>query len=579
MSLGSERKFSLRVLEDTTLSCLALAALMGMNYTLSDANPSVFLYLLIAPIVSGLFLFPAFGFAVVLVLVVVPLVDIPLVRVLAGSQAGWAAVAFLARVLVRPRCSGSLPERFLGRYGRMYRAILLLASGIPIFFIALFDMGRYAQALPYCLVVALHALAMPVPDPVRTISKTARVGSVALAGVSLLFSAALGEAGARLILPPEPTSGHLYMHSKDYLYLVAPNVRGKHHIHVGPKETMEIAINNSSLGIRDREYGPKDQDNEFRIVMLGDSHTMGHAVEIEDSIPRLLEAKLRAGPNGLKKDITVINVGIGGGGPWQHLGMWRERAISLEPDLVILQLFPSNDIENSLEEVGKRQRAYDVRWQAWARTWLRRGELPFRVEASAQRKSRLYREFNRATGDRQWFLAFMSRCRILPQYRVRTLPAPEDRPFFLEYNLAEWYPELNEGLERLKDYTRTLKEECNAEGVEIIAYCVPDLNEVDDELWNIWVTHTRDRATYERKKGITKVEAVLDELGIERFSVFDELGAHKPVDSIFYPLDGHMNGIGNGIVARKIRDVLREDYFPRHPELGLLPDTATPDAK
>ena len=250
--------------------------------------------------------------------------------------------------------------------------------------------------------------------------------------------------------------------------------------------------------------------------------------------------------------------------------MWRERAKSLEPDLVILQLFPGNDIENSLEEVGKCQRAYDAAFQRGLQTAHRKTEMPFRVESWFLKKSRAYREFRSATGNRYWIFTLISRSRLLPQYHLPHLPENEDRPFFLEHNLAEWYPELDEGLERLKEYTRTLKEECNTAGPEIIAYCIPDLNEVGDGIWSFWMNKLKGKAAYERKKGITKTEEGLDQLEIEHFSVFDELRAHPPVDSIFYLRDGHLNGIGNGIVAQKIYDVLLNDYFPRHPELGLL---------
>lgn len=568
----------MRLLKNTILCSIVLVVLAGINYRLTEANPSTFLYLAIAPIVSGLFVFPALGFGLLAALAIAPAIDTPVSSALAWSQAAVAAVLFVARALVPPVPSGSLREGFFAKYGRMYRAILLLCSGIPILVIALFDMGRYGQALPWCIVVLLHAIAMPVPAAQKTGSKVTALGNAILISVSLVFSAAFVEVGARVFLQPEPTFPRLNSYSKDYLFLPTANARGKHHISISPDAWIEIAIHNSSLGIRDREYGPKDPDNEFRIVLLGDSFTMGHAVEMEETISRLLEAKLRDRSSRLAKKITVINAGIGGGGPWQYLGMWRERAKSLEPDLVILQLFPGNDIENSLEEAGKCQRAYDVRLQQGLQTALRQDEWPFRVELWFLRGSRVYRAFKRVTGNRQWFATLISRCRLTPEYHVPPLPENEDRPFFLEYNLAEWYPELDEGLQRLKEYTRTLKEECNAAGPEIIAYCIPDLNEVGDDTWNDWMNKLKGKAAYERKKGLAKVEEVLDELEIEHFSVFDELRAHPPVDSIFYPRDGHMNGIGNGIVAQKIYDVLRNDYFPRHPELGLLPDPAAPVA-
>jgi hypothetical protein len=45
----------------------------------------------------------------------------------------------------------------------------------------------------------------------------------------------------------------------------------------------------SSIGFRDREYGEKEP-GEYRILMLGDSFTVGHAVTNDsDTIPKLLE--------------------------------------------------------------------------------------------------------------------------------------------------------------------------------------------------------------------------------------------------------------------------------------------------
>lgn len=369
--------------------------------------------------------------------------------------------------------------------------------------------------------------------------------------VSLLISLALLEIGIRLALPTEPVSLELYMPDPAYLFMLKPNARSYHQIPVADNESAVVPMSVSSQALRDREYGEKES-GEFRILMLGDSFTMGHAVQIEESISRFLEHELsREFPN---RKVTVINGGIGGGGPLQYLGMLRQIGVSLEPDLVILQLFPQNDIENSLEVVRKRQRAYDIHWQRSLEVYYRLNEPPYRAERWVSQRSRVYRTLKNLTGNTPWLANFLATLRFFPQTDERRLPPSDDRPFFLEVDLQEWYPELEEGMELFKQYIGVIREECAARDIPLLAYCIPDLHGLYDEPWQKQVRNSE--AAYERGKGVRLVNEFLKREGIPFVSVDSALRRGGRVEEMYYPLDGHLTARGNRVVALVLKDYL-----------------------
>jgi hypothetical protein len=140
------------------------------------------------------------------------------------------------------------------------------------------------------------------------------------------------------------------------IFTLAPGVKDSRDLPVSRTGRRPISFEVSPQGLRDRVYGPKDP-SEFRILMLGDSFTMGWSCSLENSIPRRLERHLDKA--GLTKRVSVINGGVAGYGPWQERGFLKERGFALEPDLVVLQLFPANDIDNTLIREGRYLQAYD----------------------------------------------------------------------------------------------------------------------------------------------------------------------------------------------------------------------------
>jgi hypothetical protein len=106
----------------------------------------------------------------------------------------------------------------------------------------------------------------------------------------------------------------------------------------------------NSLGFRDVEHAFAKPPGTRRIVVLGDSFCEAVQVDLGETFFRLLEAQLDARGDG---DYEVINLGVGDWGQAQQLIALREIGRRYEPDLVVCQIFPLNDIcNNGIELYG-----------------------------------------------------------------------------------------------------------------------------------------------------------------------------------------------------------------------------------
>jgi len=173
----------------------------------------------------------------------------------------------------------------------------------------------------------------------RLLSRVYQYRFPALAlGISLMVGAALAESLARLTDPlgisnyEASSRYHLDKIADDELiYRHRPN---SHAVYNG----IEVHIN--ELGLRDRPVLPKQQD-EYRVVALGDSVTFGWGVPEEHVFATRLEEILS---HILGRSVTVLNTGVGSYNTVQEYAFLKSYGRLLQPDLLIL-LYVTNDIE------------------------------------------------------------------------------------------------------------------------------------------------------------------------------------------------------------------------------------------
>ncbi|MFH1655711.1 MAG: hypothetical protein ABH954_03780 [Candidatus Omnitrophota bacterium] len=156
----------------------------------------------------------------------------------------------------------------------------------------------------------------------KKILKLVLVNILVLFGLLLLF-----EVGLRLFWNMSAKEGELYQRSKNRIlrYELKPNAKIKERHH-------EVIVN--SDGFRDKEYPLEKPEGTFRIVVIGDSVTFAKGFKSEETLPKILEAKLNTSCP--EKKFEVLNMGTEGYNSIQELEMLKTKGLKYNPDLVFI---------------------------------------------------------------------------------------------------------------------------------------------------------------------------------------------------------------------------------------------------
>lgn len=114
-----------------------------------------------------------------------------------------------------------------------------------------------------------------------------------------------------------------------------------------------VTINSS--GMHDREHAVAKPAGVFRIAAIGDSMTEAMQVPLDRNFCSVMERRL-AGCAALGgKRPEVLNFGVSGYGTAQELIMLRERVWKYQPDLVLVAMFPGNDIRDNQQTLVRSE--------------------------------------------------------------------------------------------------------------------------------------------------------------------------------------------------------------------------------
>ena len=114
------------------------------------------------------------------------------------------------------------------------------------------------------------------------------------------------------------------------------------HEHAANRQStlMGVEFDTNSKGLRDREHPLQPVPGKLRILMLGDSLTVGWGVRAEDTFSTRI-ARMYAEK---KIDAEVINTGVGNYNTIQEVEYFLTEGYKYKPDIVVLNFFP-NDAE------------------------------------------------------------------------------------------------------------------------------------------------------------------------------------------------------------------------------------------
>jgi hypothetical protein len=113
------------------------------------------------------------------------------------------------------------------------------------------------------------------------------------------------------------------------------------HVPNGSAFLMGVELSTNSMGLRDREYTVTKPEGVRRILMLGDSTTLGWGVPLDQTVAKILEGQLNQAGSGR---FEVLNAGIGNYDTVQETAQYEQRDRKFHPDIVVLEYF-INDAE------------------------------------------------------------------------------------------------------------------------------------------------------------------------------------------------------------------------------------------
>lgn len=362
--------------------------------------------------------------------------------------------------------------------------------------------------------MAKHSGKSRIPGYIRTVLTDMLILSVCILGAEILMRFVAPQSLHRLLrdVYEITPAGFRY---KPGVSTVCNNGHGDH----------EFSIN--AWGARDREYGVKQED-EWRILCLGDSFSENQALEVQDIYPKVLEHLLaQTNPTG---NYSVINGGMAGWGLWQYHDYLKEMLSRIEPDVVVLAIGGARDVVISDEPPVRKP-------------YTLLAGLPVRAESSVSGRMKwglwllneMAEEYSHA------FVAFRRATRT-PGIWLGITRVPAFSPLMTDPSYSEQVQAPTTTL------LGTIKSLCDDHGVSLAILNVPRLHEVDPRAvwWKIELERP-DVSRIDVARPGRLLQTITSSLGIPFHDPSEELAVSPQL--AYFPAFGHWNQRGNRIVA------------------------------
>jgi hypothetical protein len=121
---------------------------------------------------------------------------------------------------------------------------------------------------------------------------------------------------------------------------------------------LRVELRWNSAGWHDVDHAAQKPPGRLRVLVLGDSYVEGLMVPTESLYHRQLERLLAASSGG--REVEVIGIGHSSWGQAEELACLEREGLGYEPDLVLVEFLPSNDVRNNLPELERA--AQDDYW-------------------------------------------------------------------------------------------------------------------------------------------------------------------------------------------------------------------------
>lgn len=362
----------------------------------------------------------------------------------------------------------------------------------------------------------------------------------------VFFYVLLDVGGGMIFLRPEPflTNPDSYVHHK-----MLPN---KTYLMYSPFD-FEIEMTTNSMGYRGREVGEKRAD-VYRIIMLGDSFTIGEGVTDEETFSHVLESILNGGGG---RRYEVVNLGIQSYTPILEYLTLEAHIETLEPNLVIMN-FDMSDVVGEyvfVQEAGVLDEEGNVvAVDGYPEYNRRRNNMRERISRFV--RSRLFltgalMKMIHKSGERD---------RVLGKLDVRD--AVETENFMMLLHTLE-VPQLAENEEMYAIVENTIlrtERLCEEHGSGFILAIYPWAHQVSEDEWIPGRHGFVPEGAALSDRTVTRLEEFSEKNGIVLFNAFPQFRAYTGDARLYYSHDMHWTPAGHKLYAESLAGFL-DGYF------------------
>ena len=319
----------------------------------------------------------------------------------------------------------------------------------------------------------------------------------------------------------------------------------------------------NSRGFRSPEVSRSKPEGTRRLLNLGDSFSAGMNVPYEQTYPgRLAEWLSRNG-----ESWEVINLAVGDWGTNQQLFALQGLGLELKPDVVVLQVFPFNDLCNNSIELARTCSLQDLFRPYLDRSvpelqpvFLNPVRADFRarfrifglVEERAVRASLRFQEIRPGEpGSTNRYFMRQARQAGLSVTGALASLLPEERQS----------PPLQRAWDDTVEALNRLQKLLDRQEIPLLALVIP----YKWTLTKLWTRYSRGKPEeLDPRHGTNRVEGVLEDLGATVISVRRSLEASPiPVEE-FFLTDSHFSPTGHLHVAGRILEEMHRAGWSRN---------------
>ena len=261
----------------------------------------------------------------------------------------------------------------------------------------------------------------------------------------------------------------------------------------------------NSLGLRNEEINFKKQNNEYRILLLGDSFVWGSGLRKKNLISTKL-AELLKTPS---TQFTVINGGISNMNTTDEYLQLKLLSKNYDPDFIILFFFTNDVLERDQSGKTKKMTSFRQRIKEYLRSKSRFAALTY----------------------------YLYKAKMVSNIGSPKFLLPSDY-----FNLDESKP----GWTAFKEATMNIHRYCVNHGLNFIFVMIPTLTSLD-----------KNYPYHELRK---KTKLFLNNNRITHIDLFDAFSIFEPVELWVSPLNSHWNGTATTIAAHTIIDSIKVNF-------------------